>query len=549
MEIPYVVSARKDTGLFNSKVAIWLFLASEVMLFGGFFSAYVFLRIGADYPWPERTLPVLPGLINTFVLIGSSVTVVFAWASLKLRQWRKFQIYMGITVACAAVFMVLKAVEYNVKLGHQGVRLTDYTVLEGHLAYETDEAGEYARDHRGKKVERNNLSVEANAVNFNVVRYHRPWIDEILAQVEHHNEGLPEDQRARVILASDVVLNLPAEEAADKKTIATEGEPLSRELMKRIQQEHLASRRINSRRRTEALRSEWADAKRENPDSKGWELAPSVSIDAEELEPRLRSEVGNVLFNIVNGPVRLKFGPRHLRIGEEQSRLRDDTQLIGAPMENPLVLKYVDAIDFHHLAMRAVERGIDPVEAIENSWLIQNHPFARKAWDWHQGKVAELEKELLEGHGTRADGTARRVPTDKERYRIGWKDLAEKAEEEGGQELSFLAGMSEEFMGPNHAARGSDAFPEISIPRERVGFASKFTPAWNTFYAIYFTITGLHGLHVIGGALVLGYYLFFGRQMYLTNPEWLANRVEVGGLFWHFVDLVWIFVFPILYLM
>ena len=83
MEIPYIVTPRKDTGLFNSKIAIWLFLASEVMLFGGFFSAYVFLRLGADYPWPERTLPVLPGLINTFVLIGSSVTVVFAWASLE----------------------------------------------------------------------------------------------------------------------------------------------------------------------------------------------------------------------------------------------------------------------------------------------------------------------------------------------------------------------------------------------------------------------------------------------------------------------------------
>ena len=40
-----------------------------------------------------------------------------------------------------------------------------------------------------------------------------------------------------------------------------------------------------------------------------------------------------------------------------------------------------------------------------------------------------------------------------------------------------------------------------------------------------------------------------GRKMYDSNPDWLANRVEVGGLFWHFVDLVWIFLFPILYLM
>jgi heme/copper-type cytochrome/quinol oxidase subunit 3 len=83
MEIPFIVNARKDTGLFNSKVGIWLFLASEVTLFGGLFSGYLFLRLYADYPWPERALPVLPGLINTFVLIGSSVTVGLCVGSIK----------------------------------------------------------------------------------------------------------------------------------------------------------------------------------------------------------------------------------------------------------------------------------------------------------------------------------------------------------------------------------------------------------------------------------------------------------------------------------
>jgi heme/copper-type cytochrome/quinol oxidase subunit 3 len=549
MEIPYVVTPRKDTGLFNSKVAIWLFLASEVMLFGGFFSAYVFLRIGADYPWPERTLPVLPGLINTIVLIGSSVTVVFAWASLKMRQWRNFQIYMGITVACAAIFMVLKGVEYNVKLHHQAVRLKDYTVIEGHLAYEMKEGAgekEYAYDHNNKKVERNNIAVAANAVSFNVVRFHGPWVDEIIDQAAQ--------QGGKLVLAEDVRILEPGfvqtPGGAQPEPLFKAGEPLSKQLMKRIQEEHLASRRHNSSLRTNALRSEWAQAKKENPGLKGWELAGDVSIDMAALEPKLRSEVGTVVFNVVNGPVRLHFPPRQLRQGAEQSRLRDDTQLIGAALDSPLVMEHIDAIDFQHLAMRAVEREIDPIAAIESSWLIQNDAFARGAWEWHKLKVAELEKELLDGYGTLADGvTPKREPTAKERYRIGWKELAKKAEEEGGQELSSMAALSEEFMGPNYAARGQAAFPELSIPRERIGFASKFNPAWNTYYAIYFTITGLHGLHVIGGAIVLAYYLFFGRKMYLSNPEWLANRVEVGGLFWHFVDLVWIFVFPILYLM
>ena len=48
MEIPYSFKERKDTGLYNGKVGIWLFLASEVMLFGALFSAYVLLRVGAE---------------------------------------------------------------------------------------------------------------------------------------------------------------------------------------------------------------------------------------------------------------------------------------------------------------------------------------------------------------------------------------------------------------------------------------------------------------------------------------------------------------------
>ena len=51
MDIPFTVKNRPDTGLYNGKLGVWLFLASEVMLFGGLFSAYVFLRTGVDN-WP-----------------------------------------------------------------------------------------------------------------------------------------------------------------------------------------------------------------------------------------------------------------------------------------------------------------------------------------------------------------------------------------------------------------------------------------------------------------------------------------------------------------
>jgi cytochrome c oxidase subunit 3 len=76
-----------------------------------------------------------------------------------------------------------------------------------------------------------------------------------------------------------------------------------------------------------------------------------------------------------------------------------------------------------------------------------------------------------------------------------------------------------------------------------------FTPKYSTFFAIYFTMTGLHALHIIGGIIVLLYMAGPGAAIYFKDPEWLANRVEVTGLFWHFVDLVWIFLFPVLYLL
>ena len=78
---------------------------------------------------------------------------------------------------------------------------------------------------------------------------------------------------------------------------------------------------------------------------------------------------------------------------------------------------------------------------------------------------------------------------------------------------------------------------------------SSYGPWHNTYTAIYFTLTGLHALHVIGGALVIGFLWGPGSRMWKTAPERFTNRIEVSGLFWHFVDLVWIFLFPVLYLL
>lgn len=119
MQGPYTVAARPDTGLYNAKLGIWLFLASEVMLFGALFSSYVLLRVGAD-TWPHgyEILNVPLGTVNTIVLISSSVTMVMAWASLKMNDFAKYRRYLGTTVFLALVFLVIKGFEYAMKFEH-----------------------------------------------------------------------------------------------------------------------------------------------------------------------------------------------------------------------------------------------------------------------------------------------------------------------------------------------------------------------------------------------------------------------------------------------
>src|SRR5262245_16284870 len=100
MNIPYTVEERPDTGLTNGKFGIWLFLASEVMLFGALFSTYIILRNGA-VEWPKGSLNVPLGAINTVFLISSSVTMVLAWASLKLHEFSKGRAYLIATFLLA----------------------------------------------------------------------------------------------------------------------------------------------------------------------------------------------------------------------------------------------------------------------------------------------------------------------------------------------------------------------------------------------------------------------------------------------------------------
>lgn len=448
MDIPYTVTARPDTGLYNAKIGIWLFLASEVMLFGGLFSAYIFLRVGADYPWPVHDLDVTLGFWNTIVLIASSVTIVMAWASLKLRKFGQYKLYMAITVICAGVFMVNKSIEYTTKFKHYAVKLTDGTILTGHLP-------------------------EGYQIKF--------------ADVTELNLSIPVNHSA--ITADPLEYVLPYVEGGAPKFKTEDG------------QEVTLDSATFARLRKDVI-SKAVAAKKGTGSLKLTAVAP---------------------FKVAAKPSQL-FGYTDTSI-----TFRDGTVGTGKLADDKMIFE-VDGVD---------ARGV----AQSEKSLAFDHRYLGEAW----------QKVFVESRDHHIHEFEQKYPT---------RDKAKSATLQ--KESLFLkihtptppaagAAHGEKHGAEAHAPAGSHGheshYPVVTLEKKDITFFSNFTPKLNTYYAIYFTLTGLHGLHVVAGAAVLAYFLLFNGRMLREDPEHLANRVEVGGLFWHFVDLVWIFLFPLLYLL
>ena len=108
-----------STGIPSAKLGMWLFLASEVMFFAALFTTYVVLRMSHPaWPGPEGHLSVPLGTINTFVLIGSSMTIVMALAASGRGALPALRGWLGATIALGAVFLGIKGFEYSTKFAH-----------------------------------------------------------------------------------------------------------------------------------------------------------------------------------------------------------------------------------------------------------------------------------------------------------------------------------------------------------------------------------------------------------------------------------------------
>ena len=90
-------------------------------------------------------------------------------------------------------------------------------------------------------------------------------------------------------------------------------------------------------------------------------------------------------------------------------------------------------------------------------------------------------------------------------------------------------------------------YDEALIPGIRWAPSAGSAPQINLFFGLYFIMTGMHALHMIIGLLLMAIVAFKALKGRYTKKNYIG--VEILGLYWHFVDLIWIFLFPLLYLL
>jgi len=502
----------------NGKLCLWLFLSTEIMFFAGLIGAYIVLRFGAPPgTWPAPHIVHLQervGAFNTFVLICSSVTIVFALEAAKRNAAVAAKGWLTATLVLGSLFLGVKAFEYKSKFSH-GI----YPAKPRSLIHE--KADVYylaaARDRMTTLIttyEKENKEVETLEEEIAALP---GLISEVEAKLAANADSMDEKQRANRDDLNDELKKL-------KKSGPTK-------------ERRLASLRDSAEERNERLEIcqniqrnaiEWSETQVVYDDSEqqkelaieqlaflvyplhhpGHDPEAAIAEFVENEQGRLEGRVENLKSE--RSAMLEKRGPALAAIDQS------DAKLATLLEKKESLLK-----ELEELTPAETEPACDD-EATEE---------AEEATAEEDPKAAELNAELdkiaAEMKEIEESATANKelIASTQTRY-DSLSDTIERTEER----IAFLPIYKEHDHGLNHT------YHWMQMPFE--------IPSGNMWANTYFLLTGFHAIHVLVGLIVFAIPLI--RNMKLDSSK--ANILENTGLYWHFVDLVWIFLFPLLYL-
>lgn len=129
---------------------------------------------------------------------------------------------------------------------------------------------------------------------------------------------------------------------------------------------------------------------------------------------------------------------------------------------------------------------------------------------------------------------------------IGYAGIRENAARRTIPALAFAIVLALAFL----LLKGieyTDHFRDGIFPAAHYRYAGLPDPGARIFFTLYYFMTGLHALHVAGGIVVLGWLAWSTHRGHWS--ERYHTPVELGGMYWHFVDVIWLFLWPLFYLM
>jgi cytochrome c oxidase subunit 3 len=417
------------------------------MFFAGLIGTYIVLRFGASGGWPaphDVHLAEAVGAFNTFVLIFSSVTIVFALEAARSNKPGVAKGWFALTFALGTLFLGVKMYEYSGKFKH----------------------GIYPRAPHS-------------------LIYDKPDIYYVQAVRENIKEQMKalKDREAELTKAN---------------------QPVSESDTKRLQL--LEALQVNLVQWNERMAAKGKDLAQAAPQAN--EKLVLASISDEDYRQSAINELAYVIY------------PRH------NSEKRVEKWQANWDREASLLQERVDGFDkalgtlekqiagFQEQA-KMIEEKLNPLNEQKKQLTDSDKADELKAV---QEKVDPLEKEA-------GAITAQTAALDAQKTGL----LSQKSGLEG--RLSLLPILSKHAL---HGLNESKEVPHLMLPI--------MIPNGNMWASTYFLMTGFHAIHVLVGLIA------FALILPKTLDRSKAHIIENIGLYWHFVDLVWIFLFPLLYL-
>jgi cytochrome c oxidase subunit III len=416
----------------HGKLAMWLFLVTEIMFFTGLIGVYLILRNGQpnprSEPWPtphDVHLIEWVGAFNTFVLICSSLTVVLAHFALGKGDVRRATLYVLITLALGAVFLVVKAFEYTSKFNHEILPSRVFEKLDGPTG------PKYVRHVQAQLQHIVDDPVKAVGLS-----------SEALKDWEAFKTAADKEQKDAEAKKKDIDDKLQADADAGRKAIA--------ERLAKVEQEKKGDKAALDKARADAAKETKAlEAKLKTRES-----------EAVKQKQDLDAELVNAVKSLEGGTV----GKRKELAGVVASwGLLQRIRSPDAPSPEQVNLE------------------------VAGGEYVNTKPILRS------GLVTDWKKDSLSPEQLKTKG--------------------------------LLKTFEEQHQ---------DAHLSYAIP------------FGNMWASCYFAMTGFHALHVFGGLVIFVIILLMAaRGRFGVRHE---GMLELTGLYWHFVDIVWIFLFPLLYL-